>query len=230
MRPTILLPLLCIFTPFAFTQTGFPFQDESLHYSVNWPSGLNLGDANLTAHHSVSGWDFQMNLAAGIPGFRLAGQFHSVTNEALCSSELDRDITQGSKKTSDKTTFDYQAGVAHRVSVSGGGTSDLPITPGCAYDALALLYLARRALGQGAIVPQQQVLFGPPYAVTLQYGGAQTITVEGKSSITDRVAVAIKGPSSSTSAEIFFARDAARTPLLARVAAAIGTVSLELAH
>ena len=28
---------------------GFPYSDESLTYSVKWPSGLNLGEAKLSA-------------------------------------------------------------------------------------------------------------------------------------------------------------------------------------
>ena len=31
------------------TPTGFPFTNETLNYTVNWPSGLSLGEAHMTA-------------------------------------------------------------------------------------------------------------------------------------------------------------------------------------
>src|SRR5690349_22987771 len=103
----------------ASAQTGYPFQDETLHYSVNWPSGLSLGDVAMTAHRSGSGWDFQMSLNAGVPGFQVADRFRSETNADNCSLEFDRDISHGSKKTREKTTFDYAKKLAHRVTNGG---------------------------------------------------------------------------------------------------------------
>ena len=44
----------------------------------------------------------------------------------------------------------------------------------------------------------------------------------------DRVAVSVKGPASAINFEMFFARDAARTPLVIRVPFALGTFSMEL--
>jgi hypothetical protein len=38
----------------------------------------------------------------------------------------------------------------------------------------------------------------------------------------------VKGPASEFSFEIFYARDAARTPLLIKIPVSIGTVSLEM--
>ena len=34
----------------AHAQTGFPFTNETLKYSINWPSGLSLGEATFSAH------------------------------------------------------------------------------------------------------------------------------------------------------------------------------------
>ena len=36
--------------------TGFPFQNETLRYNVNWPSGLSLGEAVFTAHKTDDGF------------------------------------------------------------------------------------------------------------------------------------------------------------------------------
>jgi hypothetical protein len=40
----------------------------------------------------------------------------------------------------------------------------------------------------------------------------------------------VKGPASSTNFEIFFARNAARTPIVARIPSSLGTISLELSR
>ena len=211
-------------------QSGLPFQDESLHYTVNWPSGLSLGEANLTAHRGAAGWDFELTLDAGIPGLRIADRFHSVTRPDLCSIELDREIHQGARKTNEKTVFDYQNGVAHRTSLNGGGSSDDPMPTHCAEDALAFLFEARRVLGQGGLAQGSKIYLGPPYAIHLEKGGEQTVTVGGKPAVSDRVAVSVKGPASSSNFELFFARDPARTPLMARIPSSLGTISLELSR
>ncbi len=48
--------------------SGFPFQDESLRYSIKWPSGLSLGDVTFSAHRGGPGWTFDLGIDAGVPG------------------------------------------------------------------------------------------------------------------------------------------------------------------
>jgi hypothetical protein len=215
--------------PAAVAQTGFPFQDETLHYNVNWPSGLSLGEATFTAHRQTGAWGLAMTLDAGIPGFAVADKIQSTVTDDLCSMELERDISHGDKKTLEKTTFDQKKGEATRTTVfpAGGGTSTLSI-PSCARDAAAFLYFARRELGQGRVPPAQQVFYGSAYSVRMDYTGAQNITVSDHPSVTDHLVVHVKGPKSDFSFEMFFARDAARTPLLIRVPLSVGTFSMEL--
>jgi hypothetical protein len=162
--------------PAALAQTGFPFQDESLHYNVNWPSGLSLGEATFTAHHKGGAWDLAMTLDSGIPGFAIADKIRSSVTDNLCSLELERDISHGAKKTREKTTFDQTKGEATRTTVfpAGGGTSTFNI-PACPRDTMAFLYFARRELGQGRVAPPQQVFFGAAYSVRMDYTGAQTL-------------------------------------------------------
>jgi Protein of unknown function (DUF3108) len=213
----------------AADQSAFPPEDESLHYTINWPSGLSLGEANLSAHRTAAGWDFELTLDAGIPGLRIADRFHSVARPDLCSVELDREISQGARKTSEKTVFDYQNGLAHRTSLNSGVSSDDPMPPHCAEDALAFLFEVRRVLKQGGMAQGNKIYLGPTYAIHLENGGEQTITVGGKPALADRIAVSVNGRSSSNF-ELFFARDAARTPLLARIPSTLGTISLELSR
>jgi Protein of unknown function (DUF3108) len=210
----------------ADTPGGFPFQDETLHYEVNWPSGLSLGEANLTAHHAGESWELAMSLDVAIPGFPIADRYRSETSAAQCSSEFERGTSHGKRNSSENTTFDYKQGRAFRAT-KDGGKSEVTIGS-CARDALAFLYFARRELGQGRVPPQTDVFFGSSYSVRLEYTGAQTVTVADKPAITDRVTVSFRGPASNANFEIFFARDAARTPLLVRVPSNLGTIIMEL--
>ncbi len=52
----------------ARSPSGFPWQNESLRYSINWQSGLSLGEATLGAHKSDKGWEFEATVNAGVPG------------------------------------------------------------------------------------------------------------------------------------------------------------------
>ncbi len=215
-------------------QTGFPFSDdESLHYSINWPSGLSLGDATLSAHRTSKGWNFAASLDAGVPGFAIADKYRStVAGNDLCSTEFERDLSHGAKHTLDKLAFDQQQRTARRTTVlpEGGGKTDFDISS-CARDALAFVYLARREMGQGRMAPNQQVYFGSAYSVSLEYTGEQDLTSPGtgkKLAITDHVVVSVKGPQSNFHFEIYFARDPQRTPLSVRIPLNLGTIALEL--
>lgn len=214
--------------PSAPKLTGFPFQDESLHYSIKWPSGLSLGDVTFTARRGQSGWTFDSAIDAGVPGFSISDRYHSVATPELCSTELERNISHGGKKTTEKTTFDQRNRTAHRVTVvPEGGKSDMD-TPSCARDALAFLYFAREELGQGRVAPAQQVYFGSAYSVSLRYTGEATVRLDDKPAVTDRVMISVRGPRADVSAEAYFARDAARTPLMVKLPLSMGTFSMEL--
>jgi Protein of unknown function (DUF3108) len=214
--------------------TGFPFSgDESLHYTLNWPTGISLGEATLIAHRTEKGWNFTASLDAKIPGFAVADKFRAdAEGDDLCSTSFERDLSHGPKHTRDLTEFDTRGHTAHRTTVlpEGGGKTDLE-TPTCARDALTFIYLARREMGQGRVAPAQHVYFGSAYSVRLEYTGEQTITsagTGGKPAVTDRVVAYVKGPQSDFNFEVFFARDPQRTPLSIRIPLSLGTVALEL--
>ena len=218
---------LCLGT--ASAQTGFPFQNESLRYSINWPSGLSLGDATMTAHKGENGWSFEVALDAGVPGFSIKDKYRSSTEGDLCSTQLERDISHGSKKVRERTNFDQKKGTAQRATVlpENGGKTDFDI-PACGRDALSFVYYARREMGQGRVAPPQKVFFGSAYSIKMEYTGAMNIKAGDKMAVTDRVIVSGKGPKSEFTFEIFFARDAARTPLSIKIPVTVGTLSLEL--
>lgn len=208
--------------------TGFPFTDEDLNYAVNWPSGINLGEAHLHAKHAGAGWNFSLNLDAGIPGFQVRDVYKGDAATDLCTTEFDRDSSHGARKANEKETIDMDRGIATRVTaISGGGQSDITV-PKCVKDALTYLYYAREELGQGRVPASEQILFGGLYGISLVYAGAPMIPVGGKQEQSDQVTATVKGPGSPLAFDMYFARDPARTPLLVKVPFAMGTFSMEL--
>jgi hypothetical protein len=224
------LSILLLAVPAAAADlTGFPFQNETLRYNIKYASGVTLGDATVSAARTGAGWRFDMHFSAGVPGFFFADTYRSTTTAELCTNELERSIAHGAKKVVEKTTFNQKDRVAERKTVipAGGGTSELRL-PACAKDALAYLFLTRQEMGQGRVPQASQVFFGGAYDVRVDYTGAMEIPIAGKNVTTDHVNVYIKGKASNITVEVFFARDAARTPLLYKVPVSLGTLSLEL--
>jgi hypothetical protein len=205
--------------------TGFPFQDETLRYGIRWPTGLALGDAVFSARKTAAGWSFETTLDASVPGFAIKDSSRSATAGDLCSTELERSFTRGTKQGAEKTTFDLQKrrGVRLTTLPPNGGRTEFDVSS-CPRDAISFVYFMRREMGQGRVAPAETVFFGAGYSVQLRYTGEVTL----KSGIADRVVGSVKGPESNFTVEIDFARDAARTPLSIRVPLAVGTVSAEL--
>lgn len=206
--------------------TGFPFTNEVLNYSLNWPSGASLGEAHLSATRAGAGWNFSFSVDGGIPGFQVRDVYHGDATTDLCTTSFDRDTMHGARKANEKETVDAERGVVTRVT-AGGGQSDIGV-PKCVKDALTYLFYAREELGQGRVPAAEQILFGGLYQVSLVYAGAPVIPVGGKQEQSDQVTATVKGPSSSLTFDAYFARDAARTPLLVKVPFAMGTFSMEL--
>jgi hypothetical protein len=205
----------------------FPVSAESLRYSINWASGLSLGEATLQADKGKEAWDFEVTMDASIPGFALRDRYHSGATLDLCSLQLEKSFTHGNRKAEEKITFDQQNHTASRETQNGGGKSDVSIST-CGRDALTFMQFARRELAQGRLAPQQQVVFGAIYNVRIEYTGAQRIKVGDQAADADRILATIKGPTTDLTVEIFFARDAVRTPLLARIPLSLGTFTVEL--
>jgi hypothetical protein len=207
--------------------TGFPFTNESLTYTVNWPSGLTLGEAHLSATGIATGWRFELSLDASVPGLAVKDSYSSTASAELCSETFSKDLSHGSRKGSEKVTIDRETSTATRTPSNGVGSSKITV-PDCIHDALTFLFYARRELGQGRVPSAQEIIFGAIYNSSLQYAGAQTIQVGDKHVLTDKVICHIKGPASDIQFDAYFDRDAARTPLSVRVPLPIGKFSLEI--
>ncbi len=210
--------------------------NEAFTYTVNWPSGLSLGEARLQAKKTAAQdgsrerWELRLSLDAAIPGFTVADRFRSVATSELCSTEFERDTTHGKKTGKELTTFDLPAESATRQTlVPQGGGKSLLATPPCPKDALAFLYFVRRELAQGRLPPPQTVFFGGPYQVRLEYGGSQKLSVGDEQVEADRITASVKGAASDLTFEIFFAQDRLRRLVLVRVPLPLGVFTMELA-
>ncbi len=237
MMKLFAIPVLTVLAATAAEQpalTGFPFTNETLRYSVSAPGGVRLGQVQLGSQKSASGWGFTMSVDGGLAGFDVKDNYFAHSNTDFCSVDLTREFRHGAKTGGEKEEIDRSHASATRTTTAtkGGGKSQFSV-PDCTKDALTFLYYARRELGQGRVAPAQQILFGGFYDVSLQYTGPDTLQLGEKPVITDKVVVGFKGPASELQFEVWFARDAARTPLrfqipLVKDNPSLGNIALEL--
>jgi len=206
---------------------GFPFTNESLSYTVNWPSGLTLGEAHMSATAQSTGWRFELGMDASIPGFAVKDTYRSTSTVDLCSEFFSKDSVHGSRKSGETVTIDKDTSTATRAATVGDGKSKTAV-PDCVRDALTFFYYARREMGQGRVPRAQEIIFGAIYDGSFEYAGAETIKVGNKPTVTDKIVCHIKGPASDTQFDVYFDRDPARTPVSVRVPLPLGKFSLEL--
>lgn len=202
--------------------TGFPFTDEDLNYSIVWPTGASLGEAHLHARRSGDKWNFSFTLDAGIPGYAVKDSYHSDIVPDFCSTSFDRAATHGSHVVTEKETIDRARGIATR-----GAGNPIPVAP-CVRDALAYLFYSRREMGQGRVPAAEDVLLGALHPIRVDYDGAPVIKMNGKDVQTDEVTCTWNTGSSAYSFDVYYARDAARTPLRITAPFAVGKFSMEL--
>lgn len=221
-----------------------PAGAETLHYNINWQSGLPLGEATLRASKSAPAtsseapgaaddgkWSFELMLDAAVPGVTMRDEYRSKADAKFCSQQLDRVVQRGQKKSTEKQTFDQDKKQVRR-ETSGGGKSELT-APDCAHDALAFLQFVRQELAAGRLVQSQPVFFGSKYDVQVTYLGTESIKLaknDNKPVEADKVRTAVRGPKADYTIEILFSHDGARTPLLARLPLALGMFTVELAE
>src|SRR5262245_8904166 len=55
-------------------------QGETLHFNVNWPSGLSLGEAHLSSAPSDGKWTYSFKIDAALPGFTLGEEVKSTAS------------------------------------------------------------------------------------------------------------------------------------------------------
>jgi hypothetical protein len=223
----VALPLIAVALASAGPVAESTLPNESLHYSINWPTGVSLGEAVLSAASSSGRMHFTFDLDAEAPAFKVSDRYRADASGTFCSSEFEKSISHGSKRASEKETFDTQNATVTRGS--GDGKSVLNGST-CSKDALTYLYFVRHELSQGRLPQSETVYFGAPYEVRLSAAGTESIKAGNVAVEADRVSAEIVGPSSSISVELVFLKDAARTLAVVRVPLTLGKFSMELAR
>ncbi len=208
----------------AATAWGAGGWEESTRYQISWPSGLGLGEGQLTAKKDSGQWKFALVLEAAIPGFKVVDSFRSTTSEALCSLEFSKNSVHGARTRQEKTTF---AGtMATRTTEAGGGKTEFNV-PACAHDALAYLFFVRQELAQGRVPGPQRIFFGAAYDIRLNRVGAEQVTIAEVPTDTDHFKATVVGPKSRWEFDLYFAKDEARTLALVKVPFVMGSFALE---
>ncbi len=208
------------------------FDAEQLKYSVNWPSGLSLGDGEFQARHvkgaspETGHWEFQFRLDAAVPGFHVKDLYRSSATGGFCSVEFSKQVAHGARRTNETADINPGTGAAKRTT-KGGGSSTVQ-SPACVKDSLTYLYFLRSELMKGRVPPPQTVLSGASYQVRVEYRGTRIVTVAEEQIQADCVAVSVKGPASQTTLDVYFARDGVRTPVLVSLPLPSGVVRLEI--
>lgn len=215
---------------------ALPAAAETLHYSVNWPSGLSLGEASIRSDRTGEnkaeggpepGWEFELTLDAAVPGFSMRDHYESSADAGFCSLQLDKTLAHGDRKSEERVKFDQHAREVTRETLNGGGKSQYSV-PACARDALTFLQFVRSELAQGRLAPHQPVVLGARYDLQLTYVGTEELRIAGERQEADKVRVGVKGPKSTVTLELYFAHDDVRTPLKATVPLPLGAFTVEL--
>ena len=204
--------------------------EEHLRYTINWPSGLSLGEGTMRARRlpdPPNAREYSLVLDAAIPGVIIRDEYTARATAGFCSLQFEKNSVHGPRKASEKSVFDFERNVLTRTTTGGGGKSEISTAP-CAKDALTFIYFLRREVAQGRVPTSQTVYFGAAYQMRMAYANTQQVTAGGERVEADRFTAKVKGPASETSFEIWLSRDPARTPVMIRVPFAMGTFSMEL--
>ena len=202
-------------------------ENEHLRYNINWPSGLNLGEAQLRTVAKQGNLETELTIDAGVPGFPVADRYRSLATSAMCAIEFEKDLLHGKRAIKETTKFDSARGVAVRETKGGGGKTDSPIGP-CAKDALSFLGFVRAELAKGRVPSPQTIFFGATYTVRVSHAGTQKLTLPEGPVEVDKLVASVKGKASDVTFEIFIAKDRARTPVLVKAPLGMGVFSMEL--
>ena len=227
-----ILSLLMVAALVGGASTAPSVPNEQLTYSINWSSGLSLGESRLhgaltpASEGAKEHLSFGFDLEAAVPGFAVTDKFASTAGGDFCSTEFDKTTHHGQKRVEEKTIFDPRGNSATR-ETKGGGQTKLD-TATCAKDALTYLYYVRHELSQGRLPQPTTVYFGAPYQVRLEFTGTEAIRLGDKQVQTEHLTGSVKGQTADAHFDIYFLKDAARTPALVKLPLSLGTFSMEL--
>ena len=161
-----------------------PVQDESLHYTMNWPSGLSLGEATLSARKSGDTLGFRSQRQCRRPGIcrerrdSLVGHAEPLLHRTGARLQPRRQEDPREDHVRPEGRNRRRAPRCCRTAARAGKSSfDIPSLRARCAD-VPVLRAAR--IGAGPRCPRSTVFFGSAYTVSMDYTGAQNITVAEK--------------------------------------------------
>lgn len=207
---------------------------ETLRFEVTWPSGLSLGEGEMTSTFDGAKHDMSFKVEAAVPGFAVVESATSVATPNFCSLEFNKSSERGKRKAEEQTIFDAGKLTAARKTLKIGtaksdGKSEMKIGS-CPKDALTFLYFLRRELVAGRLPASQPVYYGGPYPVRVQYIGTQSVRSGAEMIEADKLTATIKNASGEFAVSLLFARDAKRTPISVTIPVAVGKFTVEFSR
>lgn len=202
-----------------------PFQHgETLRYRLQWPSGINLGEATFRVSPAGKELHLELIVEATLPQYTLRDSFSAVaTLEDLCSVQFHQKIAEGERRWEESIEFDPSTRQATRTR--GKETTTFAV-PECPRDPLTFLYYFRRQLAAGLRVASGAVQLGSSVAVHMEPGDRETAA--GQTKPVDRYVVTYTGPKSSKTFQLWLSTDAARAPVRIRVPFPLAEFTAEL--
>jgi hypothetical protein len=210
---------------------------ETSRYRVRWLGGpvtLPAGDAIVSAERSADGgfhFDAHATTAAWVRSFFAADdQLSAETDAQLLPRVYRESLNEGRRRARRIVTFDP---AGRRVTVINGDTAAvaLPLRPGARDPLSALFYVRTLPLEPGRHIVVLVNDAGRHTTVDVGVVGAETITIDGRSYDTWKVAptlvtrLAWRTPPRAT---VWISRDDRKIPVRITVSAAFGTVDVEL--
>jgi hypothetical protein len=222
--------MIRFFATFVLILTALPAANETLRYSVNWPTGLSLGEATMSTDNidaaSAANRSLEFRLEASIPGFAVVDEVKSLVSGAYCLARAEKNLQHG-KRVSRETLKVEKDGRSVERQTDKGGKSVVAVGD-CPKDALGFIYWLRSELRQGRLPAPGPVAFGAVYEIEMRHAGVTTLNLGAGREEADKFQVFIKGPASRNAIELFVGKDSARTPLLFRVPLVLGAFTMEL--
>lgn len=209
-------------------------KSETLYFTINWPSGLSLGEGSLSSTFDGTRYAFAFKAEAAVPGFALVESVDATATPNHCSVEYTKTSERGKRITQEQTVFDASKALATRRTLRIGGTqsdgkSEMKIGS-CPRDAVTFLYFLRRELAAGRLPASQPVYYGGPYPTRVQFTGTQSVRAGDEMLEADRLTAVIKSASAEYTVHLLFARDATRTPLLLEIPIPVGKFTVEFSR
>ena len=106
-------------------------REETFNYEVKWPSGLGLGESQMTATRDGGNWILEFQIEASVPGFRVMDRYRSVVDEKFCTQEFSKEFEHGSRKGKEKTTFANGKAItgSHLAATNAGKSITVKVFP-----------------------------------------------------------------------------------------------------